>query len=183
MVKAKSIEHQAKEIEAEAEETLHDVDRTYVFTQQERREFPTFDKDELTLGRLLGKGGFSNVFEVKSIKLKDGDNPEEASSKNPQGRPKLAFVKKEEGDEDHYDVNTARHLMSTRCVRFGAARYAVKKLRFDLNKLEEARGALDLALEIKFLSVLSHPNIIKMRAFSNTPTWSLDTFIVMGENR
>jgi hypothetical protein len=65
-------------------------------------------------------------------------------------------------------------------MQFGSARYAIKRLRPDLNKLEYARGALDLAIEIKYMSLLWHPNIVKMRAVSETPRLSLDTFIVMG---
>jgi serine/threonine protein kinase len=83
--------------------------------------------------------------------------------------------------EEHYDVNEARHIMAKRCTRFGSARYAIKRLRGDLDEVEYARGALDLAIEIKFLSTLYHPNIVKMRAYSNTPTrLTVDTFIVMG---
>ena len=85
----------------------------------------------------------------------------------------------------HYDVKTARLIMSQRCMRFGSARYALKRLRPDLQTdVDYARGALDLAIEIKFLSVVQHPNIIKMRAYSETQRMektriSVDTFIVM----
>jgi hypothetical protein len=168
---------------------------------------------EIISGPLLGKGGFSNVFEIIDIQLQsqtpqsdhdkkeespqniDNNNKNENNSKGDspksKGKQSLAFEtaaqttteenRKEDQEEDHYDVDTARELMSKRCMRFGAARYAIKRLRPDLNKLEYARGALDLAIEIKYMGVLMHPNIVKMRAFSNTPRLSLDTFIVMGE--
>ena len=56
-------------------------------------------------------------------------------------------------------------------MRFGSARYALKRLRPDLpSDVEYARGALDLAIEIKFLSVLKHPNIVKMRGYSENKT-------------
>ena len=40
-----------------------------------------------------------------------------------------------------------------------AARYAVKRLKSDLNELSRVRGAIDLAIEVKILSRLHHPNI------------------------
>jgi hypothetical protein len=42
-----------------------------------------------------------------------------------------------------------------------AARYAIKRLKSDLNELNCARGAIDLAIEVRILSRLHHPNIGK----------------------
>jgi hypothetical protein len=69
----------------------------------------------------------------------------------------------EEEDErrGHYDVETARSLMASHVRRNGDARYAVKQLQHDLSELSQTRGMIDLAIEVKFLSVLWHPNISK----------------------
>ena len=42
-----------------------------------------------------------------------------------------------------------------------------------------AHGISDLALEARFLSVLQHPNIIKMRAFASTDLCSDGFFIIL----
>jgi hypothetical protein len=65
-------------------------------------------------------------------------------------------------DDSHYDVKDARFMMSKQVRRKGSARYAIKKLHSDLNDLERARGMIDMALEVKYLSVLWHPNIGKL---------------------
>ena len=40
------------------------------------------------------------------------------------------------------------------------ARYAIKRLHWDtLSDFERVRGSIDLAMEAKYLSALSHPNI------------------------
>ena len=44
-----------------------------------------------------------------------------------------------------------------------AARYAIKRLKSDLNELNRVRGAIDLAIEVKLLSRLHHPNIGKLQ--------------------
>ena len=82
-------------------------------------------------------------------------------------------------EEEHYDIATARRRMSKYCLRDGDARYAVKQLHTDLSELEHARGMIDLAIEAKFLSVVSHPNIIKMRAVAACGPMTKSYFIVL----
>ena len=55
--------------------------------------------------------------------------------------------------------------LSERCIRNGIPRYAIKHLAFE-DALEEEceRARLDLAIEVTYLQVLSHPHIIKLRA-------------------
>jgi hypothetical protein len=201
---AQTIDEQAKEVWAKTNDVLAKVDNAHVFSvlKQPCREFPTFAGDEVEGGPHLGRGGFSDVYEVTRIapsgggvkdlnkEAEDGGGGEVPESPLPNdgvsSKEGLTAVDCEGGGADqtlhvHYDVKEARQIMAKRCIRLGAARYAIKCLRPDLDKLGHARGALDLAIEIKFLSVLWHPNIIKMRAYSSTSRRvSTDTFIVMG---
>lgn len=62
---------------------------------------------------------------------------------------------------------------------FIEARYAVKRLHRDLDARTEARGTIDLAIEAKFLTVISHPNIVKMRALAQGNPIRNDYFIVL----
>lgn len=75
-----------------------------------------------------------------------------------------------------------REFISNNFLRQGQARYAVKKLSRGLFKQSEEHftaGVLDLAMEVKFLSILQHPHIIKMRAISSTHPCSDQFFIVL----
>lgn len=74
-------------------------------------------------------------------------------------------------NNDHYAVNMARQIMAKRCLRNGdQARYAMKHLQGldDLMPLERARGRVDLAIEVKYLRALNHPNIVRMRGVMKT---------------
>lgn len=83
-------------------------------------------------------------------------------------------------EDDFYDISEARELMAKNYMRNGDARYAVKYLRDDLSSpLEEARGRIDLAIEAKYLSVISHPNIIKMRAWAAFDPLDVSFFIIL----
>jgi hypothetical protein len=190
----------AKEIWDEADETLRALDQSYLFTHEEAREFPQFRIHELTLGSLLGKGGFSGVSEIVEIQLDvstavdpsngattatspsttpdlpppphddDDDDDENDPSLVPTNRttplqPQEGQLQKQQQQQnennhnDHLDVAIARQFMSKYCLRRGSARYAIKRLKDDLSNIDRARGAVDLAIEIKFLSTLWHPNI------------------------
>ena len=53
--------------------------------------------------------------------------------------------------------------MAHHCLRDGQARYAVKHVKEALVGGRRVDSAIDLAIEAKFLSVLGHPNIIRLR--------------------
>ena len=70
----------------------------------------------------------------------------------------------EELESDHENVEVAnRGFMKDHCLKEGSARYAIKQLRTDLSSSNRMDGAIDISIEAKFLAVLEHPNIIKMR--------------------
>jgi hypothetical protein len=81
----------------------------------------------------------------------------------------------------HYDISTARQNMVKKCLRRGDARYAVKYLRTNaIDEDERALGRIDLAIEIKYLHALDHPNIIKMRGvFETADELHPDRFFLM----
>lgn len=76
-----------------------------------------------------------------------------------------------------------RQFMEKYCVR-GASkdtRYAIKQLQ--QSTLKDAQtfvnGVVDLAVEARFLSVVRHPNIIKMRAMGCGSPYDLKFFVVL----
>jgi serine/threonine protein kinase len=165
------------------------------FHTQVARTYPLFDKGEIKLGPVLGHGGFGIVFEVKEIILK------KSSDNAPVEQPVEDSKSPTDHDDDDHDelldhidyknVSNARAVMASNVRRKkitqlpngdeieGAARYAVKRLRSDLNDMHRARGTIDLAIEAKFLARLSHPNIIKMRGYASGPSLQPDFFIVL----
>ena len=152
---ATSKEEEAKKILANADQALEAVDQSFIFTSQSCRDFPTFQFREITTGELLGKGGFSGVHEIQEIRLLRPDNGD-------TGSPQPVVLDESpdtQQDEDHYDAKNARTFMSKRFLRAGSPRYAIKKLKPELGVVDRARGAVDLAIEIKFLSAIWHPNI------------------------
>jgi hypothetical protein len=186
-----SVEEQIKDLKNGADRILTDLDMAPVFKHQKCKEFPSFDHAEIHSGPLLGQGGFSNVFEVSNIRvttLDDASNhnavvtPASGDNDDNIGGDDVddADVDADNDDDEfHYELHTAQSHMSKRCIRFGSARYAVKRLRDDLSDLDRVRGMIDLAIEIKFFRVIWHPNIVKMRAISTTPRLSEKTFLVM----
>jgi hypothetical protein len=180
----------AAEVFHAADDVLRKVDASFIFTKHETREFPQFTIDELIPGSVLGKGGFSRVWEIVELKLSSDDDDGEAialppaphdyndegeddvndpnlmsekTSKQEESPKQPQLEHPESHHDDHIDFNVARTFMRKYCLRHGSARYAVKRLKDELTGIDRARGAVDLAIEIKFLSTLWHPNISKLR--------------------
>ena len=122
----------------------------------DRDVFAPFKNTEIMLGRLLGKGEFSHVYEISNFK------PEEDEDKG------LMILS---GWLSEAEIS-ARRLMKTR-ERYrdtNRSSYAVKHLRPNLPEKygteSYAQAARDVALEAMLLKSLSDPNIIKLRGVS-----------------
>ena len=128
---------------------------------------------ELTLGKVLGRGGFCVVTEITKITLLDmGSNGKTASANG----SKL--------DDEHriHDIVQDREFMSNHCIRQGKDyRYAVKQIQDSVRSSADTyvNALVDLALEARFLSVVRHPNIIKMRAMNNGSIYEPTFFVVL----
>jgi hypothetical protein len=105
-----------------------------------------FKSNEVKTGRLLGSGEFSHVYEIKSF-LPDASVSGTISDRESEMRQ---FMKER---EKYRDTKKAR--------------FALKHLRPELDgqysPSEYAKYACDIVQEAEFLSVLQHPNIIKLR--------------------
>lgn len=125
-----------------------------------------FDIKELSLGNVLGRGGFCVVNEIRSFNLDESDNLTKDQKQD------SSFLQKE------YHT---REAMAQRCIREGGPRYAVKKLSTDCKSSPGLflKGTIDLAIESRFLSAMSHPHLIKMRAVANVDPFHEDYFIIL----
>jgi len=142
---------------------------------------------ELEIGRVLGRGGFCIVSEIKRVTL-IGQNPQSLPTSSSRKKP-FKPSKKDESDDEEEDQAMLgrgrfpqnRNFISNRYLRNGQARYAIKVL-LDSVKIDPElveHGIIDLAIEAKFLAVLQHPNIIKMRGISEAPNNSVKFFVVL----
>lgn len=117
-------------------------------------------KLELELGRVLGRGGFCVVNEIKAFNLNG------AVSQNTWPSMK------------EYET---REAMSKRCMRDNESRYAVKRLLEDshTNPGLFLKGTVDLAIEARFLSVMEHPHLIKMRGIGSAGPFADGYFVIL----
>ena len=141
------------------------------------------ERQEFTLGETLGKGAYCYVSEITAISLtraQDGNMEGSVSSPDqPNSKSDTTSENDVVLDETDFPVGMFRNTdemrkyMSEYCLREDDegkhARYALKQLKptNDRDKLEQ--GLIDIAIEAKFLSYISHPNIIKMRGTAGEP--------------
>ncbi|CAB9510167.1 Ephrin type-B receptor 3 (Fragment) [Seminavis robusta] len=125
-------------------------------TIQELDHLPKLAYREITVGRIIGQGGFSLVNEISHIDLDEVNDTTED-----QARLRRFFA------SSNNDRSHQRPL------------FVLKKLRNDLPEEEQAKGVVDLAIEAEFLAVLSHPGIISMRAMANSDPHSTSFFVVL----
>lgn len=129
---------------------------------------------ELEIGNVLGVGAFGVVKEVIEIKCKAQSPCNEISgnSSNSTQEREVVLQSEKNCQEDFCSVkeeNNMRNLMSQRCLRGRESRYALKSLmKNKLDDLDWARGRIDLAIEVKYLKALDHPNIVRMRGVFRT---------------
>lgn len=116
---------------------------------------------EIDIGRLIGVGGFSSVYEVNSFNLDKSFSPgftrheqtaREFLSKHTIQTYRRYCHTKKKVDGHEYEIN----------------RYAVKRLRHELAKNDDRfeKAAIDLILEGQLLRAMDHPNIIGIRGWN-----------------
>lgn len=140
------------------------------------RSIAPFTYAELRLGRLLGTGGFSSVFEVHdfSAEKKKSFNEDDQKARLLLRDSAIASIDYSmigmgKGDEDKQgsgkEVSSSTRTSSTIVKE---PQYAIKHLRRGLLKEPELfeRAAIDMVLEAQLLLAMDHPNIIRLRGWS-----------------
>eukprot|EP00561_Arcocellulus_cornucervis_P005941 CAMPEP_0185828626 /NCGR_PEP_ID=MMETSP1322-20130828/32649_1 /TAXON_ID=265543 /ORGANISM="Minutocellus polymorphus, Strain RCC2270" /LENGTH=400 /DNA_ID=CAMNT_0028526367 /DNA_START=50 /DNA_END=1252 /DNA_ORIENTATION=- len=163
-------------LERAAKIVLDKTKDSTIFCEESEALIPTFASSEITIGTILGRGGFCTVSEISKVKLADGG--------------KSAAVHHHDDEDEEEQLGFAggqaiiqdRAFIAQRCLRKGKdARYAIKKLskevQSDPNRF--VAGVIDLAIESRFLAVVKHPNIIKMRATSDSNPYKHGYFVVL----
>jgi hypothetical protein len=123
-------------------------------------DFPRFEKHEIETGKRLGRGGFSDVDEIRHFHLQAGHH---------SGSNMEAFVQ-------------SRDFVHSRCLNgFGESRFALKQLRDDIKK-DPARawtGMVDLIVEVRILLHMQHPHILKLRGVAQGNPFQPDFFLIL----
>ena len=152
---------------------------------------PSCLQTEIKFGRVLGVGAFGIVREVERIDIEFTTTV--ASHENQKTLHDSGTTLQEQFTSEsspsscevlqsHNDYLLAvQRQMSERCERNGDARYAVKYLMLaDATSSERIQARVDLAIEVNFLHVLSHPHIVKMRGlFKSESPFHPDYFFLM----
>jgi serine/threonine protein kinase len=113
------------------------------------------------VGKVIGMGGFSSVSVITSIEL---DEVYDVSDDDTAHRKEFAATANKEDGSGSGSAGSY---------------YVLKTLRDDLAEDEHIKGVVDLAIEADFLSVLSHPNIISMRALANSDPHESRFFVIL----
>lgn len=152
---------------------LNKVLGSKTFLQGSNEPLIPFRRDEITLGRVIGNGEFCNVQEVLDISVKP-----HATQMNPN----------QADDEECFQTcgNNAiiirkKKMMESSLREKTDEKYVIKCLKATTkaNRPHFQRGLLDLMIETKALSLLSHPNIIGLRGFNRDGLYKHDYFLVL----
>lgn len=135
---------------------------------------PALAFQEVVLGEIIGRGGFSFVHEIKNVKLQeiyDTGNEEAAS------RASFAAT----FDAKHATAGATAHNNSNKNNhnKPPSQQFVLKTLRPDLPEDEHNKGIIDLAVEAQFLAALSHPHILTLRGHGNSDPLESRYFVIL----
>lgn len=139
---------------------------------------PALAFQEVVLGEIIGRGGFSFVHEIKDVKLQeiyDTGNEEAASRASFAATFDTAAA-------SNAATNTAVHNNSNRTshdFKPPSQQYVLKTLRPDLPEDEHNKGIIDLAVEAQFLEALSHSHILTLRGHGNSDPLESKYFVIL----
>lgn len=165
---------------------------------------PKLDIRDLRVGRVVGRGGFCVVFEIKSfgsamsigtrqsssggMSLSRMANPFRSSRSRADRDSSTAGASLGTASDWLSNVSGHNREESSNIVETGGAfqpidrskKYVVKRLSTEnTDKITFLKGTVDLAMEAKFLAALNHINVIKMYGVSSDGPFSEGFFIVL----
>lgn len=118
-----------------AEKKIADMEaNSALFSKEALDVIPKFVADELTMGRILGKGGFGTVKEIKNIQCKAvavNGKGGKAAAQAPTGEGGfdefMSFIKPEEDTKAKEQELQDKKFIADHCIRDGGdSRYCIK---------------------------------------------------------
>ena len=188
----------------------YEVDGHPVFGSSEHGldDMPLFYRDEIVEGRVVGRGGFCVVKEIKEIRLHsksirggctetgnsgDGDVAASFGKFNLAGNRNVdpligtrSSLDRSLGTSSRAGVDTdiaSREFMARRVLAKRGGKFVVKKVEPELlntDRVTYLKGIIDLAMEAQYLATMDHPNILKLRGVCcHSPYQSTGYFLVL----
>ena len=162
------------------------IARTKLFDADAEATIPRFEMSEITLGHVLGRGGFCVIYAIEKIRFegshqtrrgltsnlfssrkmgKDGRNPDQKSQAESETTSHMGEGTKSQISTLSRDqVATAANKKSRKGGSF-VLKQVAKELK-QAEKIDFLKGIVDLAMEAKYLAALDHPNIISLCGIS-----------------
>mmetsp|Transcript_21686 Transcript_21686/g.32039 ORF Transcript_21686/g.32039 Transcript_21686/m.32039 type:complete len:400 (-) Transcript_21686:76-1275(-) len=121
---------------------------TVIDDSQKDDTFAIFENRELNLGKVIGRGGFSDVYEICNFSLIE------------ESRVNRVWTNEQQNDREFFKDNAVDEN--------GTSKYVVKRLQMKMMQSEKKffMAASDLAMEAQYLSSLEHKHILKIRGWS-----------------
>lgn len=138
---------------------------------------PALAFQEIILGDIIGRGGFSFVHEIKFVKLQEvyDTGTEEAASRAAFAAPFDVSSSSSSSSSQQAGV-----MDNTNTIHKPPGQlYVLKTLRPDLPEDEHNKGIIDLAVESQFLAALSHPHILSLRGHANSDPLESRYFVIL----
>lgn len=164
---------------------------------------PEIDVEDLTLGRVLGRGAFCVVYECANTTMGttfsrsiDSDRSERSILSVPTNSGIGKFGKRFRRARKHSDESSDNSSLGSsnvteirrrrparrQSVSKSGEKYVLKKLSPELarsDKINFLKGTVDLAMETRFLAKLDHENIVSITGVSSSGAFSDGYFIVL----
>jgi hypothetical protein len=178
-----TMDQQTRWMVAETQRIIDSLQRgSHLLTHYPPKVVPTFQEDELQLGKVIGNGQFGIVFEVTGFDLIIQSQQHQSSkmSNSTSGGIQIRdyFYDDDEEFPSLLNSDDTKTYMSNNVLRNGSPRFAVKRVRLDLVDERKESSVVDLAVESRILaSIDHHSNIIKLRGLVSQPGY--DSFMIV----
>lgn len=123
-------------------------------------ETTEFYPSDVLMGRLLGRGGFSEVHEARLLRDTPALDSSEGGGSSDEDIVGDSSTDQAEVSEEDSECDDQGH-------KYVVVKYLRRSVMVDRKKF--ARGAADLVIEASLLSALTHPNIIRLLGVTEGP--------------
>ena len=162
--------------------------RASVLNPDAFEHIPLFRKEEVKVGRVLGRGGFGVVREITAIHLSNDEHDEGTPGSSNKSSATRLFRRGNSGQDSvktEDEGASKRELLARQVWSKRTSKYVLKEVEPDLLEQDTVtylKGVIDLGLEAHYLASLNHNNILKLRGMSaRAPSECLGYFIILDQ--